>query len=73
MENVIYCFHQKSYWRFLRMDKKLDAGSAIDTQPDEVPAYQFTSPDPYAKCASLPDARHKIRFDEEGHIIVKNL
>ncbi len=54
------------------MGKKLDADSAIDTQPDEVPAYQFTSPDPYAKCASLPDARHKIRFDEEGHIIVKN-
>ncbi len=54
------------------MDKMLDTDLAMDIQPDEVPTYQFTSPDSDARCAPLPDARHKIRFDEEGHIIVKN-
>ncbi len=58
------------------MDKKLDVEPAIDTQPqpDEIPGYHFTRTDAYARCVPLPDGhpKHKIRFDEEGHIIVKN-
>ena len=56
------------------MDKELPAESLMDAVADEVPGYHFTNPDPYAKCVSLPldHPQHRIRFDEEGHIIVKN-
>lgn len=56
------------------MDKELSAEPLTDTEVDEIPGYQFTNPDPYAKCAPLPEGHtpHRIRFDEEGHIIVKN-
>ena len=56
------------------MDKKLPAEPMTDAQPDEIPGYHFTSPDPYSKCAPLPDGHtpHRVRFDEEGHIIVRN-
>ena len=56
------------------MDKELPAGPSMDAETDETPGYHFTNPDPYAQCAPLPEdhARHRIRFDEEGHIIVKN-
>ena len=56
------------------MDKELSAELFMDITADEVPGYHFINPDPYAKCAPLPEdrPRHRIRFDEEGHIIVKN-
>ena len=56
------------------MDKDLPAESLMDTETDEVPSYHFTNPDPYAKCTPLPEdhPRHRIRFNEKGHIIVKN-
>ena len=56
------------------MDKKLPAEPLMDAETDEVPGYQFTNPDPYAKCAPLPEdhIQHRTRFDEDGHIIVKN-
>ena len=56
------------------MDKELPVGQLMDEELDEVPGYHFTNPDPYAKCAPLPEdhPRHRIRFDEEGNIIVKN-
>jgi len=56
------------------MDKELPAKPMMEAEADEVPSYHFTSPDPYAKCAPLPEGhtQHRIRFDEEGHIIVKN-
>ncbi len=56
------------------MDRELPAEQIMDTQPDEIPGYQFTNPDPYAKCEPLPEGhiQHRIRFDEEGNIIVKN-
>lgn len=57
------------------MDKDLPAESLIDTEADEVPSCHFTNPDPYTKYTPLPEghSRHRIRFDEEGRIIVKNL
>lgn len=41
---------------------------------DEVPSYQFTTPNPCARCEPLPEdhIQHRTRFDEEGHIVVKN-
>ena len=56
------------------MDKKLPAEPLMDAEVDEIPSYQFINPDPYAKCALLPEdhIQHRTRFDEEGHIIVKN-
>ena len=56
------------------MDKELPAEPLMDTGADEIPGYEFTSPDPYARCTPLPEGHtpHRIRFDEEGHIIVKN-
>ena len=56
------------------MDKELPAGPFMDTEADEIPGYHFINPDPYIKCAPLPQdhPRHRIRFNEEGHIIVKN-
>lgn len=54
--------------------KELPTEPIMDAQPEEIPGYQFTSPDPYAKCAPLPEDHvpHRIRFDEEGNITVKN-
>lgn len=56
------------------MDRELPAEPIIDTEMDEIPSYQFINPDPHAKCAPLPEnhIQHRTRFDEEGHIIVKN-
>ncbi len=56
------------------MDKELPVEPMLDPEADEVPGYHFTSPDPYAKPAPLPEGHtpHRIRFDEDGNIIVKN-
>lgn len=37
--------------------------------------YYFSNPNPYAKCEPLPPdrPRHNFRFDEDGHIHVRNL
>lgn len=45
------------------MDKKLPAEPLMDAETDEVPGYQFTNPDPYAKCAPLPEdhIQHRTR------------
>ncbi len=58
----------------MMIDKELPTEPMMNAQPEEIPGYQFTSPDPYAECAPLPEDHtpHRIRFDEEGHIIVKN-
>ena len=49
------------------MDKKLPAEPLMDAEVDEIPSYQFINPDPYAKCAPLPEdhIQHRTRFDEE--------
>ncbi len=56
------------------MNKELTAEPLRDAEAEVVPGYHFTNPDPYAKCTPLPPdhPQHRIRFDEEGHIIVKN-
>lgn len=56
------------------MNKELPAEPLMDAEAEEVPGYHFTNPDPYAKCVPLPPdhPQHRIRFDEDGHIIVKN-
>ena len=40
-----------------------------------IPELYFCNPGPYLKPEPLPDNhfRHDIRFDDEGHIVVKNL
>ena len=41
---------------------------------DSIPVMYFLNSDPYYRTERTPNghARHNIRFDEEGHIIVRN-
>ena len=41
---------------------------------DSIPVMYFLNSDPYYRAERTPNghARHNIRFDEEGHIIVRN-
>ena len=41
---------------------------------DSIPVLYFLNSDPYYRAERTPNgyARHNIRFDEEGHIIVRN-
>ena len=41
---------------------------------DSIPVVYFLNSDPYYRAERTPNgyARHNIRFDEEGHIIVRN-
>ena len=65
------------------LNDEMIAGEALreDFEDDEdadgssVPVLYFHNPDPYAKCASLPNdhSRHNYKIDKDGHIVVKNL
>ena len=46
-----------------------------DCSDDFIPEYHFSNQDPYFKLPPLPaeHPRHSFRFDEEGHICVRNL
>lgn len=48
--------------------------SCEDDDESIIPELYFCNSDPYLKPDSLPDShfRHNIRFDDEGHIVVKN-
>ena len=51
-----------------------EEGIDEDEELDEVPVFDFTNSDPYAKMEPRPDDAPKrdVSFDEKGNIVVKN-
>ena len=70
-DNIIYL---NPYTREELMEIVREAGFSEEAEPAP-PEYCFVNPDPYAAAPTLEDRHffHGLRFDDEGHIVVKNL
>ena len=74
MENVDNIVYLNPYTREELLEMMREAGCSYDPEPSP-PVFYFTNPDPYAQKPKLRDGHfcHDLRFDDEGHIVVKNL
>ena len=69
--NIVYL---NAYERGDLLETWQEVGLPVETE-QRPPEHYYTNPDPYAAAPKLEDGhyRHDLRFDEEGHIVVKNL
>ena len=74
MENEDNIIYLNPYTREELLEMMREAKCSDDPEPSP-PEFYFTNPDPYAQKPSMQDGHfcHDIRFDDEGHIVVKNL
>ena len=74
MENEDNIIYLNPYTREELMEMIQEAGCSDDPEPFP-PEFYFTNTDPYAPKPKLEDGHfyHDLRFDDEGHIVVKNL
>ena len=74
MENEDNIIYLNPYTREELLEMMQEAGCFYDPEISP-PEFYFTNPDPYAQKPSLQDCHfcHDLRFDDEGHIVVKNL
>ena len=74
MENEDNIIYLNPFTREELMEMMQEAGCSDDPEPTP-PEFYFTNTDPYAPKPKLEDGRfcHDLRFDDEGHIVVRNL